>query len=284
MNVRFDVFVSHASEDKEEFARPLAHALRELGLRVWYDEFSLQAGDSLRRAIDRGLAESKYGVVILSPNFFAKGWPEWELSGLVHRHLDEGYRVIIPIWHRVSSQDVAAYSRAVADIVAIRSSIGLCEVADQIRRIVLANNAVEEARTDSGHERALFYVGTIKGVVGDAGDEIRLHVRLPDQEYLFYNDGCGAYGYSCSVRFDTIYSHRMFATCRFKRISEMPLNHRLYGAPRLLADEQVVAWEDVRSARVDNIHFDVFATSAAIFESMRRYLHRILHDNQLPTE
>jgi len=68
-----DVFVSHAWEDKEEIAGPLAETLRRKGLRVWYDEFTLTVGDSLCRSIDRGLAQSRYGIIILSPHFFASG-------------------------------------------------------------------------------------------------------------------------------------------------------------------------------------------------------------------
>jgi TIR domain len=78
----WDVFISHASEDKEAIARPLAEALVNAGLKVWYEAFSLKLGDSLRQSIDRGLAQSRYGVVILSPNFFEKQWPQRELNGL----------------------------------------------------------------------------------------------------------------------------------------------------------------------------------------------------------
>jgi hypothetical protein len=63
-----DVFISHAWEDKG-FVRPLAEILRSLGLKVWYDEFTLQIGDSLSRSIDAGLAESRYGLVVISPAF-----------------------------------------------------------------------------------------------------------------------------------------------------------------------------------------------------------------------
>ena len=70
--MEYDVFISHASEDKADVARPLAAHLQKLGLRVWLDEFELTLGDSLRRKIDHGLSKSKYGLVILSPAFFSK--------------------------------------------------------------------------------------------------------------------------------------------------------------------------------------------------------------------
>lgn len=81
----YDVFISHASEDKDAFVRSLADALRGENIEVWYDEFSLNVGDSLTQAISRGLAQSRYGIVVLSPSFFSKDWTEWELNGLVAR-------------------------------------------------------------------------------------------------------------------------------------------------------------------------------------------------------
>jgi hypothetical protein len=67
--IRWDAFISHASEDKEPFVRQLAHELRQLGLHVWYDEFELKVGDSLAGSIDIGLRSSRYGVVVLSSAF-----------------------------------------------------------------------------------------------------------------------------------------------------------------------------------------------------------------------
>ena len=48
----YDAFVCHASEDKDDVVRPLAERLREQHIEVWYDEFSLKMGDSLRRSIE----------------------------------------------------------------------------------------------------------------------------------------------------------------------------------------------------------------------------------------
>ncbi len=110
----YDVFISHASEDKDDLARPLAHALQEAGLDVWYDEFELRIGDSLRRKIDRGLANSRFGVVVLSESFFKKGWPNYELDGLVTKGV-AGEQVLLPIWHNISKAQVMAFSPSLAD-------------------------------------------------------------------------------------------------------------------------------------------------------------------------
>lgn len=113
----YDVFISHASEDKDEVVRPLAHALQSDGLKVWYDEFELRIGDSLRRKIDSGLARSRFGVVVLSRAFFGKGWTNYELDGLVTRAIS-GEQVLLPIWHEITKQELINYSPSLADKVA----------------------------------------------------------------------------------------------------------------------------------------------------------------------
>jgi hypothetical protein len=112
-----DVFISHASEDKEAVVRPLAAALVNEGLDVWYDEFELRLGDSLRRKIDQGLANSRVGLVVLSHAFIAKGWTNYELDGIVTRSVS-GEQVLLPIWHNISKEEVMAYSPSLADKVA----------------------------------------------------------------------------------------------------------------------------------------------------------------------
>jgi len=128
---KWDVFISHASEDKEELVRPLAVALRTRGVSVWYDEFSLKVGDSLRSSIDYGLANSRYGVVVLSKNFFAKHWPVQELNGLAAREVP-GKKVILPIWHRINFDEVRGFSPMLADKLAIPSEAGVDKLVQEI--------------------------------------------------------------------------------------------------------------------------------------------------------
>ncbi len=132
----FDVFVSHASEDKDVVVRPLAQALRDRGLQVWYDEFELRIGDSLRRKIDNGIARSRFGIVVLSPAFFAKGWPQYELDGLVTMSVS-GKQVLLPLWHGVSKDDVTSQSPSLADKVALRTAdYTIDEIAAEIAGVV----------------------------------------------------------------------------------------------------------------------------------------------------
>jgi TIR domain len=128
---KWDFFICHASEDKDDFVRPLVTALQETEKSVWFDEFTLSVGDSLRQSIDRGLAGSRYGVVVLSPSFFAKHWPQRELDGLAAREV-AGVKVILPVWYRVTRADVCSYSPTLADRVAALASEGPASVAQKL--------------------------------------------------------------------------------------------------------------------------------------------------------
>ena len=122
----YDAFICHASEDKEDLVRLLAQELITRGLTIWYDEFQLKVGDSLRRSIDAGLARSRFGIVVLSPSFFAKNWPQYELDGLVAKEMTGG-KVILPLWHKVSKNEVIQYSPALADKVALNTATATIE-------------------------------------------------------------------------------------------------------------------------------------------------------------
>jgi len=146
----WDVFISHATEDKASVARPLAQRLGELGLRVWIDESELRVGDSLRESIDRGLARSRFGVVILSRAFFAKKWPQRELNGLLARETS-GDKVVLPVWHRVNAAYVARHSPILADRVSLSTELGIERVAAELADVcssslVVTSMTLGEAR------------------------------------------------------------------------------------------------------------------------------------------
>lgn len=135
----WDVFISHASEDKTSVARPLREALTALGVTVWLDEAQMRIGQSLRRKIDEGIRSSRFGVIILSDSFFNKGWTNHELDGLVSRTV-AGEQSLLPVWHELSADEVRAYSPSLADKIAMstdKSSIG--EIAEQIADVVKAS-------------------------------------------------------------------------------------------------------------------------------------------------
>jgi len=135
-NKEYDVFISHSSADKDDFVRPLATELQNLGIKVWFDEFELKIGDSLRRSIDQGLINSRYGIVVLSSSFFKRDWTNYELDGFVNKEMN-GMKVILPIWHKVSKDEVQKFSLSLADKVALNSSIySVKEIAEEINELI----------------------------------------------------------------------------------------------------------------------------------------------------
>ena len=129
--MKYDVFISHASQDKTNVARPLAERLRESGLQVWLDEDELRLGDSLRRSIDVGLADSRFGIVILSPDFFSNEWPQRELDGLVST--ENGHeRVILPVLHKFTLDQLREKSPLLADKLSASTDEGIDVVAKKI--------------------------------------------------------------------------------------------------------------------------------------------------------
>jgi hypothetical protein len=133
----WDLFISHASEDKETFVRPLAEKLTAQGLRVWFDESTLRVGDSLRRSIDSGLSRSQFGVVVISRSFLAKEWPQRELDGLTAREVD-GSKVILPVWHDIDFEGVRRFSPVLADRYAVKSSLGVDRVVEELLQAIRA--------------------------------------------------------------------------------------------------------------------------------------------------
>lgn len=143
----WDIFISHASEDKDTVVRPLAKMLKEYGIRVWYDEFELKLGDSLSKSIDKGLSNSSYGIIILSNSFLEKGWTDYELRSLISQEILKRDKVILPIWHEIGIQEIARYSPFLTDKFALSTSVGIDELALKvvaaIRPEIINNSALK---------------------------------------------------------------------------------------------------------------------------------------------
>jgi hypothetical protein len=135
-NFKYDVFVSHASEDKP-YVRRLTAALKKAKIKIWYDEDAIAWGDDLRQSIDKGLANSHYGIVVFSKAFLKrKHWTEHELNGLFAKER-ERRKVILPIWHNITDRELLRYSPAFANRIAMiskKDSIG--DIVDALKRLM----------------------------------------------------------------------------------------------------------------------------------------------------
>ncbi len=155
----WDVFISHASEDKNSIARPLANKLAESGLKVWLDEAELFVGDRLREKIDVGLIKSQFDVVVLSHSFFAKEWTRSELDALVSKEI-AGNKAILPIWHNLEFEDVRNVSPILAGRLGISTGKGLELVKSEIVK------AINEIGNKRRREHPVFAGNMTKKVLG----------------------------------------------------------------------------------------------------------------------
>lgn len=134
----YDVFVSHAWEDKEDFVDDFVDALRNLGIKVWYDTTQIKWGDSMRERIDDGLRKSRFGVAILSPNYIAenKYWTKAELDGLFQLESVNG-KTLLPIWHNLTKQQVMNYSPIIANKKAMTTALMTAqEIAEELLNLI----------------------------------------------------------------------------------------------------------------------------------------------------
>jgi hypothetical protein len=131
----YDVFISHASEDKKTFVQALANRIKSEGIRVWYDKFTLKWGDGLRDSIDHGLSQSRFGIVVLSPDFLKKPWTKQELNGLFELEI-AGRARILPIWHNLTHSQVLDYSPTLAGRLALHSNHPVDDMIDQLRQLL----------------------------------------------------------------------------------------------------------------------------------------------------
>jgi len=166
----WDGFISYASEDRDIVAGPLANALRDKGLRVWFDQVEIKVGDSLFASISEGIRLSKFGVVILSPNFFSKQWTKRELSGLFNLDTFQGKNSILPVWYKMSVLEINQFSPLLSDIVATRWEDGLDIIIGQILSVVTPE------KTESELPKALRIAG-----------EVRRHISESDYETYILN-------------------------------------------------------------------------------------------------
>ena len=137
----YDGFVSHSTEDKESFANAFVQLLQDdFGLKVWYDAISIQWGDSIRTEIDKGLKKSKFGVVILSRSYISKYWTNYELEGLFQRESNGG-KLILPIWHNITKQEVQNFSPSLAGKMAMNTAFMTPkEIAEKLYELLFPGN------------------------------------------------------------------------------------------------------------------------------------------------
>ena len=141
-NKEYDVFISHASEDKYNFVEPLTKALKDAGIKTWYDADQIGWGESIRQSIDRGLINSRFCIVVLSRDFFKKHWAgTYELNAIFQRAALEQNSLILPIWHNITIEEISQHNLTLPDIKALNSSIHTLEQIVNAMKDKIARNS-----------------------------------------------------------------------------------------------------------------------------------------------
>ena len=149
----YDVFISHATEDKESFVNEFVEELKNRNVKVWVDALQIQWGDSLRKSIDEGLKKSHFGIVVISPYFIAKGWTQYELDGLFEREMSGG-KVILPIWHNITKSEVQKFSPSLAGRKAMTTGMMTAsEIADELVKLLPNRENATNEKNDNGGGR-----------------------------------------------------------------------------------------------------------------------------------
>ena len=116
-----DVFLCHAWDDRKDAAKELHDLLESKGVTVWFSEKDVFLGSSLLREIDKGLAKSRVGIVLVTPSFLKRvkgeGIADKELSALLARDL------LVPIVHNTTFEEL----REVSPLLGSRSGLSTSE-------------------------------------------------------------------------------------------------------------------------------------------------------------
>ena len=102
----YDVFISHATADKEPFVDSLRAGLRRLNINVWYDADEIDWGDNLKAKIFNGLDKCRFGIVVISSEFLGRAWTEMELNELLQRQDKSGQKTILPLLYNLTVDEM----------------------------------------------------------------------------------------------------------------------------------------------------------------------------------
>lgn len=123
----YDAFVSHANKDKISYVNELKASLDKLGVNVFYDKDTLEWGDNWKNKILEGVEKAEFAIIVISENFFGREWTEIELTEFLNRQNRNGQKIILPILHGISVEQLQKKYPAVAEIQALDSSKYSCD-------------------------------------------------------------------------------------------------------------------------------------------------------------
>lgn len=123
----YDVFISHANADKIDYINQLKQSLDKLRIRVFYDKDTLEWGDKWKEKILEGVDQAEFAIIVISENYFGREWTERELREFLNRQNSNGQKIILPILHKITVEQLKEKYPAIADIQALDSATYSCD-------------------------------------------------------------------------------------------------------------------------------------------------------------
>lgn len=126
LNKEYDVFISHANADKDDYVEELYATLLKYNLKIFYDKNTIDWGDKWKEKIIEGTNKSEFAIIVISNNFFGRVWAEIELSEFLNRQNNSGQKIILPILHKITIQDLEKKYPSLANIQALNTKDKNC--------------------------------------------------------------------------------------------------------------------------------------------------------------
>jgi len=120
-NKKYDVFISHANKDKTGYVDELCTLIKKLGINVFYDTDIFSWGDKWKELIYKGTEQSEFAIIVISENFFDREWTEIELKKFLERQNASGQKIILPLLHNISFEDLEQKYPSLCDIQCIKA-------------------------------------------------------------------------------------------------------------------------------------------------------------------
>lgn len=131
----YDAFISFADEDKHYTAQ-LVKLLEKKGLQVWFSGTELRKKPTdLLDDVNQGMAQSKYGIAVISSHYIRKKWTKTELGALFARE-PEDEKTLIPLWHEITYDELRQKLPIICDRFAFETKNGLEETAQKVYQII----------------------------------------------------------------------------------------------------------------------------------------------------
>lgn len=119
---KYDVFISHASADKEDYVDELNRTVKKLGINIFYDTDVLSWGDKWKQVILDGTADSEFAIIVISKNFFGREWTEKELNEFLGQQNESGQKIVLPLLHGISRRELLDHYPALEEIQYINAA------------------------------------------------------------------------------------------------------------------------------------------------------------------